>query len=58
MQIDRSKAETPRLEALAGEVSALHGPCVGCSDCVGLYKALIDTLVLPDVILTKKRESS
>lgn len=58
MQINRSKAETPKLAALAGQVSALQGPCVGCSDCVGLCMALIDTLVLPDVILTKRRESS
>lgn len=58
MQIDRTKAETPNLKALAGQVSALQGPCVGCSDCVGLCAALIDTLVLPDVILTKRRESS
>ena len=58
MQINRSKPETPKLEALAGQVSALQGPCVGCSDCVGLCTALIDTLVLPDMILTKRHESS
>ncbi len=58
MQINRSKAETPQLKALAGQISALQGPCVGCSDCVGLCEALIETLVLPDVILSKNRESS
>ncbi|WP_425044978.1 hypothetical protein [Primorskyibacter sp. S87] len=58
MQIDRSKGETLRLQALAGEVSGLQGPCVGCSNCSGLCSALIDTLVLPHVILSKSREPS
>jgi len=57
MNISRSKAETPRLNELSVELSQLHGPCVGCSDCVGLCVALIDALVVPDVILSKKRES-
>ncbi|SDC77353.1 hypothetical protein [Ruegeria marina] len=57
MQIDRSKSETRRLEALAGQIYALQGPCVGCSDCVGLCKALIDTLVVPDIVLTRKHET-
>lgn len=58
MQIDRTKPATPRVTALAGDISSLQGPCVGCTDCVGLCEVLIDTLVLPDLILTKKRESS
>lgn len=57
MNISRSKAETPRLNSLSAEISQLHGPCVGCSDCVGLCMALIDALVVPDVILSKKRET-
>ena len=56
MQIKRSKAETPKANALATELSGLYGPCVGCSDCSGLCTALIDALILPDVILRKKRE--
>lgn len=58
MQIQRSKAETPIVNALADELARLQGPCVGCSDCVGLCEELIEALVLPDVILTRKRESS
>ena len=57
MNISRSKAETPRLNSLSVEISHLNGPCVGCQDCVGLCMALIDALVLPDVILSKKRET-
>ena len=58
MQIDRSKPDTPRLHALSGQISTLQGPCVVCPDCVGLCKELIDTLVVPDLILTRKRETS
>lgn len=57
MDINRSKAETPQMDALSSEISGLQGPCVGCSDCVGLCMALIDALVVPDVILSKKRET-
>lgn len=58
MEIDRSRADTSRLSALSLEIAGLNGPCVGCENCDGLCMALIDALVLPDVILTKKRESS
>lgn len=56
MDISRSKAETPRLTALSVDIDDLQGPCVGCTDCVGLCEALIDALVVPDVILGKKRD--
>lgn len=58
MQISRSKAAAPKVQSLATEVSALQGPCVGCTNCVGLCDALIDALVLPDLILSRKRGSS
>ena len=58
MQISRSKAAASKVRALATEVSGLQGPCVGCSNCVGLCEALIDALVLPDLILSRKRGSS
>ena len=55
MQIDRGKSDTRNAEALAAEIYGLQGPCVGCTDCVGLCEALIETLVLPDVVLSRKR---
>ena len=36
---------------LAREVGAMRVPCVGCSGCRGLCEALIEVMVLPDVIL-------
>ncbi|WP_167630828.1 hypothetical protein [Leisingera daeponensis] len=58
MQISRSKAGAPRVKALSVKVSGLQGPCLGCTNCVGLCEALIDALVLPDLVLTRTRGSS
>ncbi len=58
MPISRSKADAPRVKALATKVSGLQGPCLGCTNCVGLCEALIDALVLPDLVLTRKRGGS
>lgn len=55
MNINRNKAGTRHSQALASELEALRGPCVGCSKCTGLCEALIDALVLPDMILSKRR---
>lgn len=57
MNITRSQLDTSRLNALSVELATLQGPCVGCTDCNGLCAELIDALVLPDVILSKKRET-
>ena len=57
MPIDRSKPATPRVSTLAIELSDLHGPCVGCCDCMGLCTALIDALVIPDLVLSKRPEA-
>jgi hypothetical protein len=54
MNISRLVASAPRTVALSSELSKLNGPCVGCTDCNGLCRELIETLVVPDVILSKK----
>lgn len=51
MLIERNKAATERTMGLAREVGAMRVPCVGCSGCRGLCEALIEVMVLPDVIL-------
>lgn len=58
MQISRTKSTAPKVQALASEVSGLQGPCVGCTNCVGLCEALIDALVLPDLILSRKHSNT
>jgi hypothetical protein len=57
MNIVRSKPSSSNTTALGMAMSELNGPCVGCSDCNGLCAELIDALVIPDVILSKKRET-
>lgn len=56
MTISRSQPTTLHSTALAQEMSKLQGPCIGCRDCLGLCRALIDALVVPDVVLSRKRE--
>ena len=57
LEIERKTAFAPRTKALSQDIGALHGPCVGCSKCAGLCHALIEALVLPDIILGE-RESA
>lgn len=54
MNISRLVAAAPRTAALSLELSKLNGPCVGCTDCDGLCKELIEALIVPDVILSRK----
>ncbi len=53
MMIDRKTAHAPKSASLVTKVAGLQGPCVGCKDCTGLCPALIEALVLPDIILRK-----
>ncbi|MDA0961340.1 MAG: hypothetical protein O2898_00235 [Proteobacteria bacterium] len=57
MKIDRLAAFAPRTRALASDLAQLQGPCVGCTGCDGLCRDLIDTLVLPDIVLKKGRKT-
>ena len=57
MMISRSQPASQNVSVLAQQLSGLNGPCVGCTQCDGLCAALIDALTLPEVILSRKRES-
>lgn len=57
MSIDRLAGFAPRTRALASDLAVLQGPCVGCTDCEGLCRELIEALVLPDVVLGKGRKT-
>jgi len=56
MTITRNRGETRRSEALADRIAGMSSPCVGCSDCRGLCKELIEVLVVPEIILNETRE--
>lgn len=51
MQTKRTVAYAPQTHALAADLAALQGPCVGCRGCEGLCQALIDAMLIPDMIL-------
>ncbi|MCB1348426.1 MAG: hypothetical protein R3D80_04155 [Paracoccaceae bacterium] len=51
----REVAHAPRTRALAVQIANLRGGCVGCSDCAGCCTALLDALILPDLVLKEKK---
>jgi hypothetical protein len=55
MEIARTKTSDRHTRDLQEELSTLRGPCVGCTDCDGICAELFDTIVLPDVILSKRK---
>ncbi len=57
MQVARKAAFAPRSEAVGAQLAALNEPCVGCTDCTGLCKDLIDAVVLPDLLLSRRRST-
>lgn len=57
MHIVRSKPGTTQTSALSAELATINCTCVGCSNCTGLCAELIDALVIPELILSRKRQS-
>lgn len=57
MIINRTHPDVTNTNVLAMQLSDLHGPCVGCQGCKGLCTALIDALLVPDLVLSRKRET-
>lgn len=56
MDISRTKPSASYTAALSAELAMVNGPCVGCPGCNGLCQSLIDVLMLPNAILSRKRE--
>lgn len=56
MTVSRGHIETPRIDDLTSNLFALQGPCIGCSGCSGVCDALIDALIVPDLVLSKAVE--
>lgn len=54
MNIERTQTGSENTAQLAGELSRLHGNCIGCTKCDGLCAALIDALMVPNVVLSAK----
>ncbi len=58
MIVDRKIATAPRTEALAHDVAGLPDPFIGCEGCRGVCAAMIDAMVLPDLILATRTHSN
>jgi hypothetical protein len=56
IHITRSRGETVRTEALAAEIAGMGTPCVGCRNCRGLCRELIEAIVVPDIVLNETRD--
>lgn len=54
MQVQREVGHAPQTVAIAKEVYAMNGHCVGCTDCTGLCADLLDLMVFPDIVLRAK----
>lgn len=54
MRIDRNIGHAPRTVAVGQKLIEASGRCVGCTECEGLCKELIEVLVLPEVVLKGK----
>jgi hypothetical protein len=58
MNVTRSQTGTGQMATLAQDLARLNAPCVGCADCRGLCRALIEAMVLPDLILNRRRDGA
>lgn len=52
MKIDRKIGHAPATAKLSQDLSRVEGTCVGCEDCRGLCAALIEAIMVPDMILS------
>lgn len=57
MKIDRMAAFAPKTRAVSSELAMMQGPCVGCTECEGMCKELIEAIVLPDAVLKKGKKT-
>lgn len=53
MQMELECGAAKRTTQLARDVASLDGPCIGCTECVGLCQALIEVMTMPEVILSR-----
>jgi NAD-dependent dihydropyrimidine dehydrogenase PreA subunit len=51
MRADRKIAHAPRTAQIAQAVARMPSTCIGCTGCVGLCQAMLEVMMLPDVVL-------
>ncbi|MDF3416258.1 hypothetical protein HKX54_17435 [Sulfitobacter sp. M57] len=55
MHAQQAIGYAPRTRALARDLEAQHMVCVGCDDCRGICQALLDSILIPNLILKDRR---
>lgn len=55
MLIERNIENAPNVENFVQDMLGSVGSCIGCVECDGPCEALIQVMVLPDLILEKTR---
>jgi len=58
MKINRGKPKTEMTEVLARRLNDFYGSCIQCDECHGICPALIDALLLPDIIVRKETDQT
>lgn len=53
MQSDRLIGHAPRSRAFGEKFHSNDGTCIGCKDCTGLCRELIEVLVVPETVLSR-----
>ena len=51
MITDRKIAHAPRTTKLAQKVARMNSTCIGCTSCGGICQAMLEMMMLPDVVL-------
>ena len=54
MNIDQAVGRAPRTSDITHEIGTLLRRCMGCPDCAGPCRALIEMMTLPDAILCRE----
>ena len=54
MEIRREIAYAPKSRRLTRDLAEIQGPCIGCDDCTGLCRDLMELFVLPDAIRSRR----
>ena len=52
MEIKRISGYAPQTVQLGQDIARLHGQCVGCTECKGLCRELIELLTVPGAVLS------
>lgn len=54
MQVTQSAAANAHTGTLALKLMATGSRCIGCADCTGLCRELVEAMMLPDMLLAHR----